>query len=347
MLRNALIRIDATRSQDIMARLNKFNAGLYALVAAVAVVLGAFPTAAADKATLRLDWINSGYHAIWYYGLDKGIFQKAGIDLEVLEGKGSAVTAQTVGNGSVMFGTADTAAVMGFVSQGMPIKIVGGYLRQSALAIVFPAEKGWKRFSDMGNAKIGYSAGGASSQILPALIKSAGLEGTVQLVSMEPAAKMTAILTHQVDGVDSFGFLVVSILEGQGFKAATLPYANEGVNIPGLSLIASDDTIKKAPELVRRMVKTMEEAIVAARKDPEGAIDSLMKRTPTLNRPVVLRTLVLSFDLIEPDWGKGKPLAWMSPEVISKSQDTLLQYGGIQKKLPVDSYFTNEFVPAN
>jgi len=43
--------------------------------------------------------VNSGYHAIWYYGIDKGIFQKAGIDLEVLESKGSAVTAQTVGNG--------------------------------------------------------------------------------------------------------------------------------------------------------------------------------------------------------------------------------------------------------
>lgn len=330
----------------MVTRLNRFSAGVYALVVAAAVGLGAFPAAAADKATLRLDWINSGYHAIWYYGLDKGIFQKAGIDLEVLEGKGSAVTAQTVGNGSVMFGTADTAVVMGFISQGMPIKMVGGYLRQSALAIVFPAEKGWKRFKDIGNATIGYSAGGASSQILPALMKNAGLEGKAQLVSMEPAAKMTAILTHRVDGVDSFGFLVVSILEGQGFKAATLSYANEGVNIPGLSLIASDDTIKKAPDLVRRMVTAMEATIAAARKDPEGAIDSLMKRAPTLNRPVVLRTLVLSFDLIDPDWGKGKPQAWLSPEVIGKSQDILFQYGGVQKKLPVESYFTNEFVPA-
>jgi len=331
----------------MMARLNSFAAGLCAMIAAAAVVLGAFPAAAADKATLRLDWVNSGYHAIWYYGLDKGIFQKAGIDLEVLEGKGSAVTAQTVGNGSVMFGTADTAVVMGFISQGMPIKIVGGYLRQSALAIIFPAEKGWKRFADMGNAKIGYSAGGASSQILPALIKKAGLEGKVELISMEPAAKMTSVLTHRVDGIDSFGFLVVSILEGQGFKAATLPYANEGVNIPGLSLIAGDDTIKKDPDLVRRMVTAMEQTIAAARKDPEGAIDSLMKRSPTLDRAVVLRTLTLSFDLLDPDWGKGKPLTWMSPEAIGKSQDILLEYGGMQKKLPVDDYFTNAFVPAN
>lgn len=331
----------------MMDRLMGTRRYLGALVLAVLMAFSAMPASAADKATLRLDWVNSGYHAIWYYGLDKGIFQKAGIDLEVLEGKGSAVTAQTVGNGSVTFGTADTAAVMGFIAQGMPIKVVAGYLRQSALAIVFPAEKGWKRFADMGNAKIGYSLGGASSQILPALIKQAGLEGKVQLVSMEPAAKMTSILTHRVDGIDSFGFLVVSILEGQGFKAATLPYANEGVNIPGLSLIASDDTIKKSPDLVRRMVMAMNESIVAARHDPEGAIDSLLKRTPTLNRPVVLRTLTLSFDLIDPDWGKGKPLGWMSPEVMQKSQDILIKYGGVTKKLPITDYFTNDFVSQN
>jgi NitT/TauT family transport system substrate-binding protein len=330
-----------------MERLIRIYRYLCAAVLAAIAVFSASPASAADKATLRLDWVNSGYHAIWYYGLDKGIFQKAGIDLEVLEGKGSAVTAQTVGNGSVTFGTADTAAVMGFIPQGMPIKIVAGYLRQSALAIVFPAEKGWKRFADMGDAKIGYSPGGASSQILPALIKQAGLEGKVQLVSMEPAAKMTSILTHRVDGIDSFGFLVVSILEGQGFKAATLPYANEGVNIPGLSLIASDDTIKKSPDLVRRMVMAMNESIIAARRDPEGAIDSLMKRTPTLNRPVVLRTLTLSFDLIDPDWGKGKPMGWMSPEVMEKSQDILMKYGGVTKKLPAANYFTNDFIAAN
>jgi NitT/TauT family transport system substrate-binding protein len=331
----------------MVTRLKGFSLGVFAIIVATAIAFGAFPAAATDKATLRLDWVNSGYHAIWYYGVDKGIFQKAGIDLEVLEGKGSAVTAQTVGNGSVTFGTADTAVDMGFISQGMPIKIVGGYLRQSALAIIFPAEKGWKRFSDIGNATIGYSAGGASSQILPALLKRAGLEGKTQLVSMEPAAKMTSILVHRVDAIDSFGFLMVAILGGQGFKAATLPYANEGVNIPGLSLIASDETIRRAPDLVRRMVMTMEEAIAATRNDPEGAIDSLIKRSPTLNRQVVLRTLTLSFDLLDPDWGRGKPLAWMSPEVVGQSQDILLQYGGIEKKLPVDAYSTNEFVPAN
>ena len=257
----------------MLKRRDRFLAHACAIAVAAGIALGAFSAAAAEKVSLRLDWVNSGYHAIWYYGIDKGIFEKAGIDLEVLEGKGSAVTAQTVGNDSVMFGTADTAAVMGLISQGMPIKIVGGYLRQSALAIIFPASKGWKRFADMGSAKIGFSAGGASSQILPALIKKAGLEGKVELINMEPAAKMTSLLTGRVDGIDSFDFLMVSILEGKGLKVSTLPYANEGVNVPGLSLITSDNMIKKNPALVRKMVGAMEETLAAARKDPNGAIE--------------------------------------------------------------------------
>ena len=331
----------------MVKRLDRFLARACAVIVATGIALGAFAAAAAEKVSLRLDWVNSGYHAIWYYGIDKGIFEKAGIDLEVLEGKGSNVTAQTVGNGSVMFGTVDAAAAMGLIAQGMPIKIVGGYLRQSALAIIFPADKGWKRFADMGDAKIGFSAGGASSQILPALIKSAGLDGKVQLINMEPAAKMTSLLTKSVDGIDSLDFLMVSVLEGKGLKVATLPYANEGANIPSLSLVTSNDLLKKNPALVQKMVGAMEEALAAARKDPNGAIDSLIKRSPTLDRPIVLRTLTMSFDLLEPAWAKGKPLAWMSPDIIAKSQDILLKYADLKQKLPVEDYFTNQFVPGS
>jgi NitT/TauT family transport system substrate-binding protein len=324
----------------MIARLASFLIGLITLAA------GTLPAAAADKVSLRLDWVNSGYHAIWYYGIDTGIFQRAGIELEVLEGKGSAVTAQTVGNGSVMFGTADTAAVMGLVSQGLPIKVVGGYLRQSPLAIIFPASKGWQKLSDIAGAKIGFSAGGASAQLLPALLKSAGLEGKVELINMEPAAKMTSLLTQRVDAIESFDFLMVSILEGKGLKVSTLPYASAGINVPGLSLVAGDELIKKEPALIKKTVAAMEEAIAASRKNPEAAIDSLMKHSPTLDRPVVLRTLQLSFNLLEPDWAKGKPLAWVSPDVMAKSQDVLFEYGAVKKKLSPEDYFTNQFVPA-
>jgi NitT/TauT family transport system substrate-binding protein len=307
--------------------------------------LAAGVASAQEKVTLRLDWVNSGYHAIWYYGLDQGIFKKAGIDLEVLEGRGSAVTAQTVANGSVMFGTSDGGAVMGLISQGVPIKIVAGYLRRNPLAVIFPKSKGWKSFPDMAGAKVGYSPGG-SGVLFPAVVKAAGLDGKLQIINMEPAAKPQALLEGRVDCFESFDFLQIPLLEENGMPSASLPYSLVGINVPGLSLIAGHDLIKKNPELVRKMVGLMQQAIEASRADPNGAIDSLIKRAPTLNRKVVTRVLTLSFDLLEPDWAKGKPFGWVSPEVMETSQDLLLQYGAIKTKRPVGEYVTNEFIAA-
>jgi len=315
------------------------------VLAAVICTLVASVASAQEKVTLRLDWVNSGYHAIWYYGIDQGLFKKAGIDLDVLEGRGSAVTTQTVANGSVMFGTADGGAVMGLVSQGVPVKIVSGYLRRNPLALIFPKSKGWKSFADVAGARIGYSPGG-SGALFPAVLKSSGLEGKVQVINMEPAAKPQALLEKRVDCIESLDFLQIPLLEENGLPSASLPYSLSGISVPGLSLIAGNDLIKANPQLVRKMAGLMQQSIDAARANPDAAIDSLLKRAPTLNRKVVTRVLVLSFDLLEPDWAKGKPFGWISPEVMASSQDLLLQYGAIKTKRPVADYFTNEFVAA-
>ena len=312
------------------------------------VLLGLVGLARADeKVSLRLDWVNSGYHAIWYYGLDKGLFKADGIDLEVLEGRGSATTAQTVANGSTQFGTVDAGTAMGLVAQGLPLKIVGGYLRQSPMAIIFPKKNGWTKIQDMAGARLGYSPGGASAQLLTPVLKATGMEGKINKINMEGSAKPTALLEGKVDAVETFDFLYVPLFEANNLPVSTFTYASIGINVPGLALVAGNDLIAKNPALVKKVVGLMEKTLAAARKDPEGAIDSLMKRAPTLQRPVATRVLVLSFSLLDPDWSKGHASAWLSPEVMEHAQDVLLQYGGLKEKRPIGDYFTNEFVAGN
>lgn len=300
-----------------------------------------------EKVTVRLDWINSGYHAVWYYAKERGIFAEHGIDLEVLEGRGSATTAQTVGNDSVMFGTADTGAVMALISQGLPVKVVAGYLRQSPLALIFPKKNGWKTFQDVAGARIGFSAGGATALIFPAVMKATGLEGKVRLIYMEPAAKPTALLEGRVDAIDSFDFLQVPLFEAKGLPVSTFPYAATGVNVPGLGVITSRNMIQKNPDLVRRFVAASVKALEATQKEPERALQSLLKVSPTLDRAIALRVLELSFNLFSSESSKGKPLGWVPPSDIEKAQDILVQYGGIKNRQPSETYFTNEFVPGS
>ena len=295
-----------------------------------------------DKITLRLDWINSGYHAVWYYGRDKGIFAEQGLDLEVLEGRGSDLTAQTVANGSVMFGTSDAAAVMGLTSQGLPVKIVGSYFKSTPIAFIYPKKTGWKSMKDMAGASVGY---GAFLAPVPAAIKAAGLEGKLKLIKMEPAAVPASLLEGRVDAIISFGFLQVPLLEAKGLPAATFPITEVGITVPGLALITGHELIKKNPDLVRRFVLAAQRSLEATQKDPPGAMEALMKRSPTLDRAVHQRILELSFALFASESGKGKPLTWIPPQDIEKAQEILMSFGSVKNKQPIETYFTNEFVP--
>jgi len=295
-----------------------------------------------DKVTLRLDWINSGYHAVWYYAMDKGIFVEQGIELEVLEGRGSDLTAQTVGNASVMFGTSDAGAVISLASQGLPVKIVASYFRTTPLAAIFPKKHGWKSWKDLSGATVGY---GALLAPIPAALKNVGLEGKLRLTKMEPAAVPVSLLEGRVDAIFSFGFLQVPILEGKGLPVATLSIAEAGINVPGLAIIANRDTIQKNPGLVRRFVAASQKALDAVQKDPKGAFESLLKRSPTLDRTTHFRILELSFPLFHSAASKGKPLGWTPPADIEKAQEILIPFGAVKSRQPIETYFTNEFVP--
>src|SRR5215204_4235100 len=93
--------------------------GLLGLVVSLPLVAQA-PT----KVTLRLDWTTLGYHAPFYLGVAKGFYRDAGLDVEILEGKGSSTVINLVGNDSEDFAFADATTAARLISQGLPARVV-------------------------------------------------------------------------------------------------------------------------------------------------------------------------------------------------------------------------------
>ena len=301
------------------------------------------PAQAADDVTLRLDWVLGGYHAVWHYAKDKGVFAKNGINISLREGRGSMTTSQTVGNQSDEFGTADGGAMMVLRSKGLKTKMVAGYLRTGPSALIFPKSRGWKSWKDVNNAKIADSAGGSTIFLFKAVQKAVGIGGN-KIVLVAPAAKVSSVLSGKVDGTNSFGFLQKPIMESKGTPADYLSFASAGVNLPGLAVIAHQDLIKNKSDLVRRMVASTQEALKIVQENPGAAIDALIKAKPTLNREIHLAILKSSFDLYHSAGSKGKPLGWIPPGDIENAQNILVEYEQIKAKAPLSDYFTNEFI---
>jgi NitT/TauT family transport system substrate-binding protein len=312
-------------------------------VAGFLAAISTTPAHAADDVTLRLDWVLGGYHAVWHYAKEKGVFAKNGININLREGRGSMTTSQTVGNQSDEFGTADGGAMMVLRSKGLKTKMVSGYLRTGPSALIFPKSKGWKSWKDVKGAKIADSAGGSTIFLFKAVEKAMGMSGN-KIVLVAPPAKVSSVLSGKVDGTNSFGFLQKPIMESKGTPASYLSFASAGVNVPGLAVIAHEDLIKNKADLVQRMVASTQEALKIVQENPEAAIDALRKVKPTLNRAVHLAILKSSFDLYHSAASKGKPLGWIPPADIETAQNLLIEYEQIKAKAATSDYFTNAFI---
>src|ERR687884_598613 len=103
--------------RNVMAR------GLLKIALAAAALVVSFASApawAADKVVLLLNWYVYGEHAPFYYGKEKGLYAAEGIDLDIQEGRGSAVTIQAVAAQTGTFGYSDIPTMIKAAAKGAP-----------------------------------------------------------------------------------------------------------------------------------------------------------------------------------------------------------------------------------
>src|SRR5690348_3758681 len=107
--------------------LRRTFARLSMAVAAAALLTGSFAHAA-EKLTVETDWAPYGVHAPLFLAAQKGWFKKAGLDVTILDGKGSATTIQQVGVGQVDVGFAQLATMAAAVSHGLAVESVACFV---------------------------------------------------------------------------------------------------------------------------------------------------------------------------------------------------------------------------
>ncbi|MBI3079667.1 MAG: ABC transporter substrate-binding protein [Deltaproteobacteria bacterium] len=318
---------------------------LGALALGAVLVAGDAWAQARDKVSFRMAWILYGQTPSYYYGKEKGFFLEEGIDLTILEGQGSATTVKLVAAGTDTFGSADYGTMAKGIAQGIPVKGIFGILQTHPMGVATSQELGVRRPQDLVGKSVAVAAGGGDQQVLPAFLAANGLTGRVKVVQLSSgAAKREAILARRVDGIVAYANEQVPQIEAAGMKLNYLPFAEHGVRLLGMGILANTKTLKEKPELTRRFLRGMARSLLAAQRDPEGAVGAALKVFRERDRAVTLKELTLSFPLYHTPNTAGKPLGWMARQDWETNQEILLKYGGQEKRLPIEDYFTNEFI---
>src|SRR6266550_8632840 len=95
------------------------------LAALFAVFAAAAPSSAQNLKPMKLtlNFLAGGPQAGFMYAKKVGLYEKAGIDLTIDEGRGSGTTAQMVATGQTDVGFADAPAAMQLRAKNAPVKI--------------------------------------------------------------------------------------------------------------------------------------------------------------------------------------------------------------------------------
>jgi NitT/TauT family transport system substrate-binding protein len=301
----------------------------------------------AQKVSLRLDWVISGYHAPYFVGIKNGYYKDEGLDVTIEPGNGSANVAQAIGNGNGEFATVDGGAMMQLVAKGLPVKSVMGLYQRNPIGVIYNVKSAITAPKDLEGKTLVITNGDAPAALLPAFMAATGVDlKKVNVVSTDPASKNAAVISGRGDAVVTFSFQAIPIIEAAGVTVKTFDYADYGVTVPGITLIARPDYLDKNPETVRKMTRAIRKAFEWTVSNPEKAVDILGEMNPgqKILMGTALPVLKGSFALLHSKATTGQPLGVMAREDWVLAEDVLSKYVGMQKVDSPDRYFTNAFV---
>lgn len=316
---------------------------------AALLILAAAPAHAADKVILMLNWYVYGEHAPFYYGKEKGLFAAEGIDLDIQEGRGSAVTTQAVAAGSAQFGYVDVPTMMRAAIRGAPVVATGVLVQVNPMSVMGLEEKGIKKPEDIKGRIVAVSPGDSMSQIWPLFLRKTGLKDTdFQVVSGDGQTKLNAVINGRADLL--LGYVMdqsMKIKDATGKDTYPIRFADYGINLVSSGIIARTALTTENPDLVRRFMKAATASVEAAEKDPKAAAAAILTALPKGGQP---GTLQQGFELTTPLYRlpnqTNRPFR-VSAGLMQESVDLMVEFGGLDAaaKAKAASFYTNDFLP--
>lgn len=322
----------------------------------LALAAGLLTTSAAmaeDDVRLRLNWMYYGSHAGFALGKDAGIYDEAGIDIDIRSGNGSSSAHRLVANGDSDFAYGSCGALINLASQGAEIVSVAVIDAMGAEAVIVRPDSGVKTIQDLKGKTILTTANAGVNTFFPIVLANAGLtEDDVNVTNVPDGALVSAYLQGSGDAVAILGGLddkPAEIRANGGEDPILFPYSDFGVDQVGYCISTRKDTVANNPDLVNRFVDATVAAYAATEADPDKAVAAIADivggtmaedEGKAQSRAVLNVTLGLLYSGANADKKLGLNVAsdWESMVNLMK------EYNDLDPNADPASFYTNEFI---
>jgi len=253
-------------------------------VLSLAALLVAMPAAYAnDKITLLLDWFVNPDHATILAAEYSGAFKREGLDVKIIAPADPSLPPRQIAAGQADLALTYQPQLYLMADQGLPVVRVGTVINKPLNVLAAIKGSGITTMKDFKGKKIGFSVAGLDDSIVDTMLEHVGLSPKdVTLVNVN-FALVTALTSHQVDGViGAYRNFEVNELKEMGKDPITFTPEDYGVP-PDDELVLIANKREAHDPKIAKFLEALKEGTAYLEAHPQEMWAAFIKQHPDLN----------------------------------------------------------------
>ena len=252
-------------------------------LAAVALLASSLSVQAADRLSVMLEWFVNPDHAPMVIAQERGLFEKEGLEVELLPPADPSAVPRLVSAGQAEVGVHYQPNLYLDHAQGLPLIRFGTLVETPLNTVTVVADGPIRMLADLKGKRIGFSVSGFEDAMLKRMLGSQGVSlDDVELINVN-FALTSSLLGGQVDatigGFRNFELTQISLEGGKG--RAFFPEEHGVPVYDELIFVARKDMVDD--DRLPRFLKAVEEASIFLTNHPEEAWELFVKAYPNLD----------------------------------------------------------------
>jgi ABC-type nitrate/sulfonate/bicarbonate transport system substrate-binding protein len=295
------------------------------------------------KLRLGLEWFLNPDHVPFLVAQDKGWFEEAGLDVELIEPEEHLDAVDEIESGNMDLAVTEPLHLVEDLAEGRPVIGVARFLHTNG-GVMYLADSGIERPRDMAGKRIQYpgAPGPGGPAIVGTMIEADG--GEYDADDFEPVNNSffhtDALLEDKAD-LATLAFYNFEVVEARhrGAKADFFALKDWGVpDFCQLILITSPEVLDEKQEAIRAFLDIMQRGLDLLHQNPDEAREIYFRLTETDSddelMSAIFRATVPCFTF---DFS-------MSRDYYSQLQSWMFEHGLIEKTVLASDYWTNRLV---
>jgi NitT/TauT family transport system substrate-binding protein len=327
-----------------------------AALAGLAASAIATPVIAQAPVNIRftLDWRFEGPSALFVNAVDKGFFRDEGLNVTVDVGNGSRESIPRVASNTYDMGFGDVNSLIRFRDENptIDVKAVMMVYDRPPFSIVGRKSRGvTAEVKSLEGKKFGAPAADAAYAQWPIFKAVNNLnDSAMKFENVGFPVREPMLASGEVDAV--FGFANSSFIniKARGVPADDITLmlmSDYGVQLYGNVIMVSPKMMAENPEGVRKFLRALNRSVKDVVKNPDGAIDSVIKRNDVAKRDVELERLKMTLDMnVTTPWVKANGFGGIDQARWNTALDQIGLTFQYKDKAKAGAAFVSDYLPA-